>query len=909
MSFNSEIQRLITAQKLSVSQAQHLTQNQINALSSASVQDLFMKNELTIEAILQPNFHWGYYQIIALEDPFIKNLLAKGYLNFNHLFQQNFQWDYRKKLILEDTSIQAQLAAKDLNYEQILSRNFVYSTLMKYLPSMEDNNMTQYNPFMMLENPIIKALLEEGKLTFEQLFQRDSPFSESQKKALAHEGIQWMLKAGYLNFEQLLARDFYFGEAQMSAISRHLTFNMIKYNCLTIKELFALKFIYSDAFKKIDKEIDETHRYDRLYDYKSFANKNSSWNTLNSSEFQKVAAHHPYVISREKAGQPLFSKTQLEDNSFYFAKAQHRALLDSAMQAMLEKGYFSIEQICNHTFTWSNGQKTSINNSYVQDLIKKGYLTCEQALHPEFIHHQLSLLSDPVICVWLEEGKITSKHLLGHHYKYHLANLFDQEGIHQLIIDANKAYFTQGIILANAFNVHVHRGHLTAHIKIEDKLKLALPGIQNLIQNAKITVNQALRLEKNDLNFLAHDTVNTYIVEGYINPEESLRLTPYAQNRLKVSQLLPLIQAHIMTFEQLLTIHPDHIRALMDEETRQRLVDGELRLDNFWGLEEVNPVLEADQINNGQSTHNASVHRAVSVSAQRLVKRYTNCLEAEGIHNILMRFENFVEKHADENEKNQAAYRALRRIMQDDFVDETSQVSLPELLALVFLAISDQTQIANQAEAQTHLFEGLYEIQRGYNLDEHGKDDGKPDNPICKAGTFNKLIEKLVSLHPDCEICYITHETAALKFPRVVCEELMLYLEAQANGLTAEDYEKFIYLLSEIQAQGMEFIWPRIAIFVEKRMFNEFGLLYVDKNDGAFKDFMASGMYVELPDLTALQKSISKSTGYQPYCHNHLRHANRFFVADKKTYLSDHRHTSYKAQQAYDNQFGLTLRA
>jgi hypothetical protein len=62
------------------------------------------------------------------------------------------------------------------------------------------------------------------------------------------------------------------------------------------------------------------------------------------------------------------------------------------------------------------------------------------------------------------------------------------------------------------------------------------------------------------------------------------------------------------------------------------------------------------------------------------------------------------------------------------------------------------------------LINGLYEIQRGYNLNEQGIDNQGNDRPICIAGTFNKLMETLqVACVEEAQIIYITKETATLK--------------------------------------------------------------------------------------------------------------------------------------------------
>ena len=73
----------------------------------------------------------------------------------------------------------------------------------------------------------------------------------------------------------------------------------------------------------------------------------------------------------------------------------------------------------------------------------------------------------------------------------------------------------------------------------------------------------------------------------------------------------------------------------------------------------------------------------------------------------------------EETPKHQAAKGCIGRITAADysFTDSSSKVSTLELLALSWLAIHDSSKCqASVADAKNLFVEGLYEIQRGYNL-------------------------------------------------------------------------------------------------------------------------------------------------------------------------------------------------
>ena len=78
-------------------------------------------------------------------------------------------------------------------------------------------------------------------------------------------------------------------------------------------------------------------------------------------------------------------------------------------------------------------------------------------------------------------------------------------------------------------------------------------------------------------------------------------------------------------------------------------------------------------------------------------------------------------------------------------IDPESQISITALIAMSLDAICDKTQSsATYDEGIKMLTDGLYEIQRGENIDDKGADNGLKDSPICPPGAFNKIIEKLL---------------------------------------------------------------------------------------------------------------------------------------------------------------------
>ena len=221
-------------------------------------------------------------------------------------------------------------------------------------------------------------------------------------------------------------------------------------------------------------------------------------------------------------------------------------------------------------------------------------------------------------------------------------------------------------------------------------------------------------------------------------------------------------------------------------------------------------------LNPAQSTHTVSVHRTVSVSAATLMRAYGDGLDLDDTIDAIKTFLNGL----DDSPKHQAAKRCIEHITETGYTfSDTSGVSIRQLLALAYTAIhDDKKRLGLLQDAMDCFVEGLYEIQRGYNIDRgQGPEEGV-DFPICSAGAFNKIIEKLKGIHQDVEIFYITREGAALKFSRIANASAKAHLQILAAPKTAEEYLNNKNLLERLKADNtLEFIWENIKEEIEKQ--------------------------------------------------------------------------------------------
>jgi len=280
-------------------------------------------------------------------------------------------------------------------------------------------------------------------------------------------------------------------------------------------------------------------------------------------------------------------------------------------------------------------------------------------------------------------------------------------------------------------------------------------------------------------------------------------------------------------------------------------------------------------LNKSQSTHTASIHKSVSESAKKLMLRYGSLITGDALVATVKQISSWLRDDSWSNYfqrlnffssgdalKTRSAIRCLQRLtaIDYDFIDRGSNVSTKQLLALFWLAIHDnENRIGTLADAKLQLIDALYEIQRGYNLSDTGLDDGLADRFICVAGTFNKLLEKLHSLHPDVNIIFMTREVASFKFQQVVKEEAMAYLSSLRTSADIDTFEGLIHTIND--DGNFKPIWDKITAKVSVRMFDEFGTIFGgNKESSDFTEFIATGIFVASGDLGVFNEHMTTVT-------------------------------------------------
>lgn len=239
------------------------------------------------------------------------------------------------------------------------------------------------------------------------------------------------------------------------------------------------------------------------------------------------------------------------------------------------------------------------------------------------------------------------------------------------------------------------------------------------------------------------------------------------------------------------------------------------------------------EINKAQSTHEVSVHVSVAKSTQALMEHYKNCNLQEAITKLMSWGTTIPETDLI----NKSAKKALARIRTYNFTDKRANVTMQQLLGLVYLAINDLNYVedikSKTLEEQYQIIDdrfkllihSLYETQRGYNLNNVGVDNNNTkDSPICVPGNFNKIVESLSAFHPKVCIKFVTAETIKFKVKPLVNELFMT--------LSDSDKTKYCSLWTEDDGMPDELL-DILAPMVSQKLHEEFDEFAAEVEDYA----------------------------------------------------------------------------
>ena len=317
--------------------------------------------------------------------------------------------------------------------------------------------------------------------------------------------------------------------------------------------------------------------------------------------------------------------------------------------------------------------------------------------------------------------------------------------------------------------------------------------IRNLLTSNQITFDQLIQLNRNSFYALRDNDIMTLFIGNQISFEQ-LNLCNYTvQNALNDPIVREMFTEGHLNFNQIRQCTHEVIFMLNDEMTRNQIINNEMTFGDLIRNLFEDIIQEANQRNPDNvviaNTHTASVHESVSDSAIALANKYGQSTNDTDVTNQIIELKNNID-HFSLNTTitsniHEAAKRGLESLAQldTDFKDPKSELSINQLIALTHMAAQDdkyrQHTYKDYLEA---MILALYEIQRGYNINNIDSiDDGSNDSPICLSGTFNKIIERMISILPDCHIHLITFQTISIKTNQLINNIISKFFDERAS--------------------------------------------------------------------------------------------------------------------------------
>lgn len=371
-----------------------------------------------------------------------------------------------------------------------------------------------------------------------------------------------------------------------------------------------------------------------------------------------------------------------------------------------------------------------------------------------------------------------------------LAHNPTREIFHLLMAEGNNAkprFVTEDFFLAFLINETSNRTPFHTAVLVSDLDEINRDITQAIAENSVNDLNSTERLSGQTVLHTAAMIGNPEVLRSLLGVNAIKNDINLEITRGGRKGLTPLYIAagygHIEAVEVLIANGANVNQAAMNGETpiaaayRQRFFDVVAYLRERGARL---PDTIQNPVNPAQSTHEDTIHETVAQAAIDLKSHYSQ----HDLTRALKELEIWLQDLDHTDTKVSAALDAFAWLNELSYVEPISKVSFKEALALTWIGLNDVAQIIRSApQAATDnneltsimnarrdlLVQHLYEIERGGNLDENGRDNNRPASRICTGGAFNKLIHTLHG-HEKVFIIIVNNETI-LRKAEALCKD------------------------------------------------------------------------------------------------------------------------------------------
>jgi len=552
-------------------------------------------------------------------------------------------------------------------------------------------------------------------------------------------------------------------------------------------------------------------------------------------------------------------------------------------------------ELLKHT---SHSFREFIENEKLTGLLKKGKITLEQAM--DITTYQLNCLSFDNAYNLIDSDTVTFDDIFNLSTAKNV--ILITTNLAQKIINGSFLWDDYVDISETTIQLlmdHKMVGLINKSIISPDNLKFVTQSVKSRLLNPVVSYlinNPEIDLTGDDIILapapmaaaLERLTVAEMIMNNSISKQQLYTINWNGYTAITRTHIAMMYQSEVITFSDINQLNTIGIYALENVRIKDLYTSGLINFELLNTIEDdildqitetmtdesiielVTNQSSSVQANPEESTMSSSIHGSASQSASILKENYDKTIDitdyattrvipliSETADQNIDFVNSTAEQQASETTKRAAALRCLDRLLnENDYTDHRSGISLIMLVCLQHMAIDDASRrISTKIDAQQSLLDGLYQIQRGGNINSAKKDNGLDDNPICSPGTFNKLIEIMVGLHPDSRLIIITPELATLKLQAIVKEE--------TAHIVFKNYQN-LNLIGELQEhECAEPIYQQISESVARRIADEFSILFQSPeytsiyDNPKFKEFIGNGRYTEAEEKT-ISASITK---------------------------------------------------
>ena len=622
-----------------------------------------------------------------------------------------------------------------------------------------------------LKSNNIRELFINKQITFEQLIQIKSVTRD----ALEIKNIRDLFVEKRIQYNELT----YFNDLIKNNFENDNLKNLFSNNHITLKDYFKIGINGHTALSKNNVISLLSQKKITLNQIKNFYP-----NAINIfDEFENI---------RKLFCQNLITTNQLNRISIW----NRNDLLKYPTDAILTK----TNNPLSYDYGYSIVDRESLRNDNIRDLIQGGYITFDQFRSLTIIP-RLELETKNIKELFIQ------KHITFE--EYHQLENFD---VRKLRDDLIRELFIKKIItikevaqlrLGALSNKHLRVLFINKHMdayeinKINEEINyfakhaLNISYIRELFVNNHLSFDQLFEINLTAVQALNNENIRNLFIDKKISIKQLNQLDYQSLGALNDDNIRELFKTNHLSFLDLFYINNNAIDVLKNGQIKNLFIRNRITLNQILVSNVQDLLALQQQINTAQSTHTASVHQSVSDSAIALSELYGQDISDDDVKNHISELKSKIE-YFSPNETitshiHEAAKRGLNRLENlgtDDFKDPKSQLSINQLIALTMLAGKDDNyrQYAFNDYLEAMIL-ALYEIQRGKNInDENDIDDMREDDEsICFSGTFNKIIEKMVGILPDCHIHYITFDVINFKADQLVKNLISQFVDDRAS--------------------------------------------------------------------------------------------------------------------------------